>query len=63
MKINCGLSKEDKEKILAQWHDFFPIFPRMITSGDCRFFETIQRKGTWTGFYSPNWTWEYRLKP
>lgn len=74
MKINCGPSLferiEAAEERKKDWHDFFTILPRRIAPGDCRWLETIQRKGKrYAGSISRQgvrfpafWIWEYRSK-
>lgn len=65
MKFNCGPTPEEQREAhrvkfvahvrrLEEWHDFFVIWPRRIGSHDCRFLETIQRRGAlraFGGFY------------
>lgn len=72
MKINCGPSPETKERArraefrrLQEWNDFYAVWPRRVGENDCRFFELIERKGTYhSGGWDacPYWTWEYRSK-
>ena len=73
MKINCGPSLferiEAAEERKKDWHDFFALLPRRIAPGDCRWLETIQRKGEripgkfCKGGRVPGfWLWEYRSK-
>lgn len=46
MKFDCGETREEKEKRLSNWHDFFCLIPRKVGPHDCRWLETIQRR-TW----------------
>jgi hypothetical protein len=64
MKWDCGPTPEERHAAKHEWHDFFPLFPRRVADHDCRWLETIERKGT---YYNPGpmaawWTWEYRVK-
>lgn len=75
MKLKCGLtSKEKHEKDLKEltiWHDHFCIWPRRVGHKDCRWLETIQRKGehvkrytNYSGiqYYNLVWQFEYKAK-
>ena len=84
MKFNCGPTPEERaderrrqqaeERIkLEQWHDYFTWWPIRIGSGDCRWLETIERKGEYHTpldnfdsdywhYFTPFWTWEFRSK-
>jgi hypothetical protein len=48
---------------LAQWHDFFPLWPRKVAVIDghfqCAWLQTVERRGEW-GYL--DMVWEYRLK-
>jgi hypothetical protein len=58
MKWNCGPTPEEAHAAKEIWHAWFAWRPVRVGSGDCRLFETIQRKGTyWT---DAGWTWEYK---
>ena len=59
MKFDCGETWAEKYKRLTQWHDYFAWRPVRISDHDCRWLETIQRKGEvlWG-----EWDWEYRAK-
>jgi hypothetical protein len=57
MKLNCGLSPQDKWKARQEWHLFFAIWPRRVGKLDCRAFETIERRRVNRHAYSE---WEYR---
>lgn len=66
MKFNCGPTPEQKEADrlhrLTNWHPFFVMWPRRLGEGDCRWLETIERRGRYLlGFDGPeDWRWEYR---
>lgn len=79
MKFNCGLSAKEKRDnaevlrklryaTLSDWHPFFAIIPRQVASNDCRWMETIERKGTYYVMERGHagtcgiWSWEYRAK-
>jgi hypothetical protein len=79
MKFSCGLTPDEKRELQFQkdlehkrylegWHDFFALWPRQVASGDCRWLETIERKGERHRYYDSwgmagyVWTWEYREK-
>jgi hypothetical protein len=68
MKFNCGPTKQERENARRaererkkEWHDFFTIIPRQVASRDCRFLETIERKGYWD-YWEDKMLWEYRAK-
>lgn len=61
MKINCGPSWWEKHLAKKEWHLFFALWPRRIAKGDCRWLETIERKGEFMSHCGcSGWTWEYR---
>lgn len=76
MKLDCGPSPETKRKRryekeraeikrLKNWHDYFALLPRRIGENDCRWLETIERKGkfiTDDPWEYDFWEWEYRAK-
>lgn len=68
MKIDCGMTREERDAYLKKWHPFFAILPRRVGSRDCRFLERIERRGRieWKctlssyPFSVQVWKWEYR---
>jgi hypothetical protein len=60
MKFDCGETREEKINALQQWHRFFCIWPRHVGYKDCRWLETIERKGTLMYHGSEYWEWQYR---
>lgn len=69
MKINCGPTPEEQTEINKTWHRWFAWRPVRVASHDCRWLETIERKGTSYGGIQPSfggppsvmkWRWEYR---
>ena len=64
MKLNCGLSYAEKCELWEDWHPFFALWPRRVGSGDCRWLETIERKGQYIDVWGHSfWIWEYRARP
>lgn len=68
MRFSCGYTAEEQHRMLEEWHDFFPLWPRKIGEANgrdvCVWLETIQRKGFyWSGWDDYAWIWEYRAKP
>lgn len=63
MKLDCGPSYATKVRQKEQWHDWFAWHPIRLGDNDCRWLETVVRKGEhqWCsgGFY---WQWEYKPK-
>lgn len=68
MKLNCGPTTEEryyaKQRYLNNWHTFFALWPRRIgDSQECRWLETIERRGKYQIHYAGGyWEWEYRIK-
>jgi len=80
VRFNCGptpaerrarIAKRmaEREEYLSNWHPYFALVPRRVGSGDCRWLETIERKGArvpsnWErGFINDvEWIWDYRAK-
>lgn len=62
MKFDCGETEDEKHTRLSNWHKFFAIWPRRVGVHDCRWLETIERRGSsYTGgFYETLWIWTYR---
>jgi hypothetical protein len=61
VKFDCGETWEEKKTRLAKWHKVFVIFPRRVGIHDCRWLETIERKGElFVGIRRFFWSWEYR---
>lgn len=56
MKFNCGPTWEEK------WHKWFAWHPITLGGGDCRWLETIERKGTYSSLslVGCEWVYEYR---
>lgn len=59
MKFDCGR----RHSRLTNWHSWFAWYPTRISGDDCRWLETVERKGTLEMYgYDPVWVWEYRVK-
>jgi len=42
MKFDCGTRLSTKQLRLAEWHKFFPLWPRAVSTRDCRWLEWIE---------------------
>lgn len=61
MKFNCGPTRAEKTAAKEAWHEWFAWFPVRVYSGDCRWLETVARKGVFNPDYSHYyWTWTYK---
>lgn len=66
MKINCGLTSEEKRCIkqnyLRKWHIWFAWFPVRVSPNTCYWLEKVERKGEKHFDYGGNswWAWEYK---
>lgn len=58
MKFDCGESWLVKKARLERWHPWFAWFPVRIGNHDCRWWETIERKGEYSD--TCGWEWEFR---
>ncbi len=62
MKISNWSTCAEQFKKKEQWHRFFIVFPpRKVGPNDYRFFEWIERKGTFNHIPPCDWSFEYRL--
>jgi hypothetical protein len=61
MKLKCG-PKDYSDKM--KWHDWFAWFPVTVANNDCRWLETVDRRGNIE--YTPDgrqyWNFEYKAK-
>lgn len=63
MKFDCGPSRKTKIKRKESWHDWFAWYPVRLAEHDCRWLETVERKGTlYYNFSDSWWSYEYREK-
>ena len=60
MKIDCGPTYEERCSIKEKWHKWFALIPVRVASHDCRWLETVERKGTFHCCFDIWWSWEYR---
>jgi len=58
MKVRCFESWDHKRKRLEGWHKWFAWRPVRVTDNDCRWLETLERRGV-RDF--GEWAWMYRL--
>ena len=58
MKFDCGKTPEEVDAELKEWHLWCAWHPVSLGSHDCRWLETVQRKGTCQ--VEPFWSWEYK---
>lgn len=77
MKFKCGPTPEEKaaEKRMQEhlgqlrleaWHLYFAWWPTRVAPNDCRWMETIRRKGVYhVNYYSGKdyWFWKYSAAP
>ena len=63
MKVNCGKTWEEKRAAKEKWHKWFAWYPVRIGSHDCRWWETIERKGEYKllSDIECGWIYEYRV--
>lgn len=63
MRFDCGETYEEWEARLSDWHPWFAWHPVRLGSHDCRWLETVMRKGTIYGcpgdYY---WVWKYKAE-
>lgn len=57
MRINCGMTRLEKEEYYREWRDWFAWYPVRVGSRDCRWLETIQRTRK-----NDLYMWRYRSK-
>lgn len=57
MKLNCGPTWEERVTAMGKWHRWFAWHPVRIGSRDCRWLETIERRGD--SCYD-GWSFQYR---
>lgn len=61
MRFDCSETPKQRYARVTNWHRWFAWWPTRVGPNDCRWFETIERKGQrWgiPGFCT--WTWQYR---
>ena len=64
MKFNCGPTLREKVEARKEWHEWFAWYPVRVASGDCRWLETVERRGEHDWGYDGEsyWDYEYRAK-
>lgn len=63
MKFDCGPSYQTKTKLKESWHDWFAWYPVRLGDHNCRWLETVERKGTFYYNFFDSWrSYEYREK-
>lgn len=66
MRWNCGPTRADKREAKKRWHSWFAWLPTRVAPNDCRWMETIERRGerrliaNGDGMPERVWEWEYR---
>lgn len=62
MRYNCGPSFEARFAAKQEWHRWFAWRPVRVGENDCRWLETVERKGRYVPMQivSSSWDWEYR---
>jgi hypothetical protein len=64
MRFDCGKTSWEKHQARKEWHKWFAWYPVRISSHDCRWLETVRRKGTYEcSFGDCYWDWEYEVMP
>lgn len=69
MRFDCGKKwtigtwLEEKYR-RERWHDYFAWLPVRVADRECRWLETVERRGTYVGSsdFGDTWTWDYRAK-
>ena len=62
MKLDCGPTWQEKREAREKWHKWFAWHPVRIGSHDCRWLETIERKGKFYCCFGDGfWEFEYRI--
>lgn len=62
MRFNCGESAAKRINRIQNWHCWFAWHPVQVAEHDCRWLETVERKGTFVDMLplSSFWKWQYR---
>lgn len=61
MRFNCGAGWRERRAKKEEWHPWFAWRPVQVDDYDCRWLETVQRKGKFVDYGSDSyWHWEYR---
>ena len=66
MRFDCGKRNSYQKHMLRLralhwWHKWYAWFPVRVGPHDCRWLETVERRGErWVSWGGSGWTWEYR---
>lgn len=60
MKVNSRLTRAGWFAAKTTWHRWFAWRPVEVGKNDCRWLETVERKGELIGVFHPHFIWEYR---
>jgi hypothetical protein len=62
MKFNCGPRTKKPDSRLT-WHRWFAWYPVRISDNDCRWLETVDRRGNQEYYYDGGTYWQYEYRP
>lgn len=62
MTFNCGPTREEKKAAKEKWHKWFAWYPVRIENHDCRWLETIERKGEYKLLSDIDCGWVYECR-
>jgi len=62
MKFNCESSIKKPDSRLT-WHRWFAWHPVRISDNDCRWLETVFRRGNQEYYYDGGEYWKYEYRP
>jgi hypothetical protein len=60
MRWDCGLTWEEKKEAKERWHLWFAWHPVRLGPHDCRWLETVERKGHYYCYGHTWWVWKYQ---
>lgn len=61
MRLNCGLSWEERQEAKKDWHRIFALWPRRVGQRQCIWLGYVERKGDYVGYEEyGGWFWKYR---
>jgi hypothetical protein len=62
MKFDCGSSTKKSDSRLT-WHPWFAWYLVRISDNDCRWLETVDRRGNMEYYYGGDNYWKYEYRP
>ena len=62
MKFNCGPFTKNLDSRLT-WHHWFAWYPVRISDNDCRWLETVDRRGNLEYYPGGERYWKYEYRP